>query len=57
MCKKIINKTRIKKVIYIIYKTENKKEYYKTKYVKLNDLNKENNIKKIMNNFFIKKRK
>ena len=57
MCEKIINESRIKKVIYILDKTENKKEYYKTKYVKLNDLNKENNIKKIMNNFFIKKRK
>ena len=57
MCEKIINESRIKKVIYILDKTKNKKEYYKTKYVKLNDLNKENNIKKIMNNFFIKKRK
>ena len=57
MCERIINESRIKKVIYILDKTKNKKEYYKTKYVKLNDLNKENNIKKIMNNFFIKKRK
>lgn len=57
MCEKIINESRIKKVIYILDKEENKKEYYKTKYLKLNDLNKENYIKKIMNNFFIKKRK
>ena len=57
MCEKIINESRIKKVIYILDKEENKKEYYKTEYVKLNDLNKENYIKKIMNNFFIKKRK
>lgn len=57
MCEKIINESRIKKVIYILDKEENKKEYYKTEYVKLNDLNKEKYIKKIMNNFFIKKRK
>ena len=57
MCEKIINESRIKKVIYILNKEENKKEYYKTEYVKLNDLNKEKYIKKIMNNFFIKKRK
>ena len=57
MCEKIINESRIKKVIYILDKEENKKEYYKTEYVKLNDLNKENYVKKIMNNFFIEKRK
>jgi len=57
MCEKIINESRIKKVIYILDKEENKKEYYKTEYIKLNNLDKENYIKKIMNNFFIKKRK
>jgi len=57
MCEKIINESRIKKVIYILDKEENKKEYYKTEYIKLNNLDKENYIKKIMNNLFIKKRK
>lgn len=57
MCEKIINESRIKKVIYILEKENYKNEYDKTLYQKENDIFKEKEIKNIMNNFFVKKRK
>lgn len=57
MCEKIINESRIKKVVYILEKENYKNEYNKTLYQKANDIFKEKEIKNIMNNFFIKKRK
>ena len=52
MCEQIIKESRIQKVIYIIDRLENKKEYDKTIFTKINDQNLENKIKKSMNKFF-----
>ena len=57
MCKKIIQESRIKKVIYYIDKQENKKEYNNTLFMKEKNDNIGKMIKNEMNMFFKTKRK
>ena len=56
MCESIIKESRIKEVKYIIDKSDEKKEYNRTKTNKITNLEAETQIKNIMNNFFKRKR-
>ena len=56
MCNSIIKESRIDKVIYILDKLPEKKEYEKTIFEKNNDLQIEDNIREKMNEFFKNKR-
>lgn len=56
MCQTIINQSRLKNVFYLIDKSENKKEYYKTNYEKVNEHKYEQEYKTILSIFFSKKR-
>ena len=56
MCESIIKESRIKEVKYIIDKSDEKKEYNRTKTNKITNQEAETQIKNIMNNFFKRKR-
>ena len=53
MCENIIKQSRIKNVYYLIEKSDSKKEYNKTKFIKVVD---EHMYDKILKDFFQKKR-
>lgn len=55
MCEKIINMSRIKNVFYLLDKPDNKKEYSKTRYQKI-DSDCEKKYKEYLHNFFNKMR-
>lgn len=55
MCMEIIKQTRIDKVYYLLDKLENKKEYNKTDFLKLNS-SKEKKYKILLSDFFSKLR-
>lgn len=54
MCENIIKQSRIKKVYYLLEKRPQQKEYYKTSFEKVDDIN---NYEKILTEFFKNKRK
>lgn len=56
ICENVIKQARIKNVYYLVDKPETKKEYYKTKFIKENICTREQMYKKILSNFFQKKR-
>ena len=56
MCNSIIKESRINKVIYILDKLPEKKEYEKTIFEKNENIQIENDIKEKMNEFFKNKR-
>lgn len=56
MCKEIIKQSRIDNVYYLVDKPEAKKEYNKTKEIKINDSINENIYLKLMADFFSNKR-
>ena len=56
MCETLIKESRIKEINYYIEKDERKNEYNKTNICKKDDELLENNIKKIMSDFFENKR-
>ena len=55
MCMEIIKQTRIDKVYYLLDKLDNKKEYNKTDFLKLNS-SKEKKYKILLSDFFSKLR-
>ncbi len=57
MCEEIIKQSRIKKVIYLIERLENKKEYNKTIFEMSFDLDLQDKYKKMFSAFFVNKRK
>lgn len=56
MCEEIIKQSRIRNVYYLLEKPTQKKEYYKTEFIKDNNYDLENEYKAIMTNFFKKMR-
>lgn len=56
ICEAAINQARIKNVYYLLDKSENKKEYYKTNYAKANNSMYNEEYKAILKGFFEKKR-
>ncbi len=56
ICENIIKQTRIKNVYYLLDKPENKKEYNKTKFYKMEENNSKQKYAMILNQFFKKKR-
>lgn len=56
MCESVINQTRIKNVYYLLDKPKEKKEYYKTEYIKIKN-DSEQKYAKILSNYFKLKRK
>ncbi len=56
MCEQIIRQSRIRKVYYLLDKEENKREFYKTEFIKYEDDKLENKSYKLMNEFFVNKR-
>ena len=52
MCTEIIKQSRINNVYYLLDKPEEKKDFYKTKFEKLNEINKEQEYLEILSNFF-----
>ncbi len=56
MCEEIIKQSRLKNVYYLLEKPTQKKEYYKTEFIKDNNYDLENEYKAIMTNFFKKMR-
>ncbi len=56
MCENIIKQSRIKNVYYLMEKQNNKKEYEKTNFIKLNDRQNEQMYDIIIKSFFKKKR-
>ena len=57
MCENVIKQSRIRNVYYLIEKPENKKEYDKVNISKTNICTQEIEYKKILQSFFIEKRK
>lgn len=57
MCEEIIKQSRIKKVIYLTERLENKKEYNKTIFEMSSDLDLQDKYKKMFSGFFVNKRK
>ena len=56
ICENIIKQSRIKNVYYLLEKSENKKEYNKTKFIKTNNCTYEQMYEYILHDFFKKKR-
>ena len=56
ICENIIKQSRIRNVYYLIDKPDTKKEYYKTKFNKMNICTYEQMYELILKNFFQKKR-
>lgn len=56
ICENIIKNSRIRNVYYLLDKPENKKEYYKTEFLKLQNSENELMYGKILQDFFKKKR-
>lgn len=56
MCSAAINQSQFKNVYYLVDKEENKKEYYKTKYIKTNIRTQRDEYLSILKGFFEKKR-
>lgn len=56
MCLEIIKQSRIDNVYYLLDKPASKKEFYKTKLQKINEVNYENKYAEILSNFFKKLR-
>lgn len=56
MCSSAINQSQFKNVYYLVDKEENKKEYYKTKYIKTNMCTQQDEYLSILKGFFEKKR-
>lgn len=56
MCSAAINQSQFKNVYYLVDKEENKKEYYKTKYIKANIRTQRDEYLSILKGFFEKKR-
>lgn len=56
MCSAAINQSQFKNVYYLVDKEENKKEYYKTKYIKANIRTQQDEYLSILKGFFEKKR-
>ncbi len=52
MCTEIIKQSRINNVYYLLDKPEEKKDFYKTRFEKLNEKNKEQEYLEILSNFF-----
>ena len=56
ICENVIKQSRIKNVYYLVNKPENKKEYDKTQFLKMNNSSYEQMYEKILKGFFQKKR-
>lgn len=56
MCEEVIKQSRIKKVYYLLDKAENKREFYRTEFIKYDDDKLEDKSFKLMNKFFENKR-
>ena len=52
MCAEIIKQSRIDKVYYLLNKHDKKKDFYKTKFEKINKKNEEQEYLDILSNFF-----
>lgn len=52
MCTEIIKQSRISEVYYLLDKPESKKDFYKTEFKKINDLEQEENIEIKLREFF-----
>ena len=56
MCTEIIKQSRINNVYYLLDKPEEKKEFYKTKFERINEKNKEQEYLEILSKFFLELR-
>ena len=56
ICENVIKQSRIKNVYYLLDKPDNKKEYYKTNFVKTNICTYEQMYKLVLSDFFKKRR-